>query len=216
MLGQGNTPFHTMPKGPPTHSSSHSLAADRAWAQGSLGPFYKSGAPDKGHGLPGSMVVLGYPGDLLKLEIEIVDTLGHYVYGSTVEIWHSDEKGVYDMTGYKYRAIWHTGGTHAGIDVVTALPGVVTFDGRKIYRHVHLLITPPDPGPASRHIEDLRTELKLVLPPWTDTPADIGPVEDQRQIRYLGGPYHQGFGSNQWYLAKARIVLKNVLDGTQD
>src|SRR5947208_3367909 len=120
------------------------MTADHAWAQGSLGPFYKGGAPDLGDGLPGYMFKPSFSGDLLKLEIEIIDTLGHYVYGTKVEIWHCDENGVYDNTGYKYRAIWHTSGLHAGIDVTTALPGTATFNGQKIYRHVHLLITPLD------------------------------------------------------------------------
>lgn len=185
-----------------------------AWAQGDIGPFHKSGAPDKGNGLPGSMVDPSYPGDLLKLEIEIIDTLGHYVYGSTIEIWHCDENGIYDETGFKYRAIWHTSGLHAGIDVVTALPGITSFHGNRLYRHAHLIVTPPEP--AARHVVDLRTELKLMLPPWIDTPADIGPIADPREITYLAGPYNRGFGANQWYIARARIVLKNALDGTAE
>jgi len=186
------------------------MRTQEPWAQGGLGPFYKRGAPDKGDGLPGYMFDSSYTGDLLKLEINVQDTTGHYVYGSTIEIWHCDENGVYDMDGYKYRAIWHVAGIHSGIDVTTVLPGIATYEGRQIYRHVHLSVTPPsESGPWF----NWNGELKLVMPPWTDTPDEIGPVDDPREITDLVGPRTGGFGPNTWYRAKATIVLENVNDG---
>ena len=184
-----------------------------AWTQGALGPFFKAGAPDKGDGLPGYMFDSNYKGDLLKLEINVRDTSGAYVHGSTIEIWHCDENGVYDETGYKYRVIWHTAGTHAGIDVTTAFPGIATYNGKQIYRHVHMIVTPPLPKPGvEAHIVDLRCELELMLPPWTDTLAEIGLVDDARNTIRLGGPNTGGFGTQKWYLAKTTIILDNVFD----
>jgi hypothetical protein len=181
-----------------------------AWTNTGEGPFYVPGAPDKGDGLGASMVDPSYTGDLLKLEINVRDQTDAYVYGSTIEMWHCDENGVYDMEGYKYRAVWHTAGIHAGIDVVTALPGIATYQGKQIYRHVHLRIKPPASAQVAAefpYILNFTGEIELMLPPWTDDPDKIESQDDKRNIIRLAGPEIGGFGTQKWYLAKATVIL---------
>jgi hypothetical protein len=175
------------------------------WAQGNRGSFWRAGAPDVGVGLPGHMHDPDYTGQLLKMEIRIRDSQGNFVAASKIEIWHADQNGHYDESGYNYRRIWHVGGVHAAIDVTTALPGIVIFNGQPKYRHVHLEVTPPQPyRGGTNNISDWRGEILLQLPPWTDAPP---PTPDSRQIGQLGGPNNIGFGGRPWYLLKKTIIV---------
>src|SRR4051812_16966963 len=64
-----------------------------------LGPFYKKRAPDTR--------VLRTNGDVgmpLAVQGRIVDTRGEAVPDATVEIWHADHGGHYDLAGYRFRA----------------------------------------------------------------------------------------------------------------
>ena len=175
------------------------------WAQGSLGIFWLPGAPDAGDGLPGYMMDPAFPGPLLKMELRIIDSQGNNAYGSTIEVWHADENGHYDPSGYTYRRLWHTAGIHAEIDVATALPGIVVYNGQPVYRHIHLQVEPPQPyRGAYNNIADWRGEIRLQLPPWTDP---VPPLDDPREVVKLAGPYTAGFGGRTWYLLEATIVL---------
>jgi len=182
------------------------MAYHQPWAQGERGPFWRRGAPKGGNGLPGSMYESDYRGELLKMELRVIDSAGNNVYGGEIDVWHADENGHYDDTGYKYRRLWQVGGTHAEIDVTTALPGIVTYNGRRLYRHVHLEVLPPQPYRGRTHnIAGWLGEILLQLPPWNDTPPQ---QPDPRTIAQLSGPYTQGLGTRSWYLLKKTIVLE--------
>src|SRR6516162_2037477 len=64
-----------------------------------LGPFYKKGAPNKAN-----LRVAREPGLPLRISGKVLDTRGEPVHGARVELWHADQKGVYDLQGYRYRA----------------------------------------------------------------------------------------------------------------
>lgn len=63
-----------------------------------LGPFYKKGAPNKAN-----LRVAREPGLPLHISGKVLDTRGEPVHGARVELWHADQKGIYDLQGYRYR-----------------------------------------------------------------------------------------------------------------
>lgn len=64
-----------------------------------LGPFYKKGAPN--------VRVLRQPTDPglpLRVLGKVVDPNGEPLSNATVELWHADFYGLYDLEGFRYRA----------------------------------------------------------------------------------------------------------------
>jgi len=182
------------------------MAFQEPWAQGELGPFWRRGAPKGGNGLPGNMYESGYQGNLLRMRLRVIDSAGSNVYGGEIDIWHADENGHYDDTGYRYRRLWQVAGTHAEVDIVTAFPGIVNYQGRLLYRHVHLYVRPPQrSGNRTRHVISWAGEILLQLPPWNDAPP---PQADPRTIAQLSGPHTEGLGTRTWYLLQKTIVLE--------
>jgi protocatechuate 3,4-dioxygenase beta subunit len=181
------------------------MAFQEPWAQGERGPFWRHGAPKGGVGLPGSMTESSYRGDLLRMMFRVIDSAGYNVYGCEIDIWHADENGIYDDTGFRYRRLWQAGGTHADVDIVTALPGIVNYQGRLLYRHVHLDVRPPRSGNVTRHVLSWAGEILLQLPPWNDTPPRQA---DPRTIAQISGPYTEGLGTRTWYRLSKTIVLE--------
>ena len=97
-----------------------------------LGPFYKKRAP-------GTRVLRtnGDPGMPLAVKGRIVDTRGEAVPDATVEIWHADHGGHYDLAGYRFRAkvpIDKSG----GYQFDTIMPGHYPD---RVCQHVHYLVT---------------------------------------------------------------------------
>ena len=121
-----------------------------------LGPFYKKGAPNKAN-----LRVAREPGLPLRISGKILDTRGEPVHDARVELWHADQKGIYDLQGYRYR-------TKLALDsatdyqVETIMPG--HYAARPV-QHVHYLITAPGCKP-------LITQLYFATDPVFDGDPD--------------------------------------------
>jgi maleylacetate reductase len=103
-----------------------------------LGPFYKKRAPDTR--------VLRTNGDVgmpLAVKGRIVDTRGEAVPDATVEIWHADHGGHYDLTGYRFRAKVPIDSS-GGYQFDTIMPGHYPD---RVCQHVHYLVIAPGHKP---------------------------------------------------------------------
>ena len=96
-----------------------------------LGPFYKKRAP-------GTRVLRtnGDAGMPLAVKGRIVDTRGEAVPDATVEIWHADHGGHYDLAGYRFRAKVPI--DSGGYQFDTVMPGHYPD---RVCQHVHYLVT---------------------------------------------------------------------------
>lgn len=148
-----------------------------------LGPFYKRKAPERTN-----LRVPGDPGMPLAISGQIVDTRGEVLQGASIEIWHSDHLGHYDVDGYRYRALMHAGGK--GEYAFTSLmPGHYPD---RVAQHVHYLVQAPGHKPLATqlyfatdpvfkgdpdknfHVDPLCTSRELVRPVLlTGDPKDI-------------------------------------------
>lgn len=103
-----------------------------------LGPFFRKGAPNQS-----ALRAPGAPGFPLRVSGNVSNTKGQKVPGAIVELWHADEKGLYDVQGYKYRTRLEIG-SNSLYTVETILPG--HYDDRPA-QHIHYLITAPGHKP---------------------------------------------------------------------
>jgi len=99
-----------------------------------LGPFYKKGAPN--------VRVLRQqsdPGFPLRVNGRVVDTRGEPLPNASVELWHADFYGLYDIEGYRFRANLQPGraGDYA---LETIMPG--HYPDRPA-QHIHYLVSAP-------------------------------------------------------------------------
>jgi catechol 1,2-dioxygenase len=116
-----------------------------AWQQGEqqaskptpaevLGPFYRKGAPNT--------AILHKPGDPgfpLQVTGVVRNTRGEKVPGVTIEVWHSDHAGLYDVLGYRHRAKLLVEEA-SEYKLKTILPG--HYSDRPA-QHIHYLISAP-------------------------------------------------------------------------
>jgi protocatechuate 3,4-dioxygenase beta subunit len=103
-----------------------------AWNE--LGPFYKKRAPN------GTQLrAAGDPGLPLAVKGQVFDTRGNLLPGATLEIWHTNNAGQYDLDGYHYRAtlVADTAGAYAFDSV---MPGHYPS---RVCQHVHYLVNAP-------------------------------------------------------------------------
>src|SRR5436190_17282244 len=63
-----------------------------------LGPFYRKGAPRTTR-----LRTTGDRGMRLSVSGRVFDTRGDVLPGATLEIWHTNDAGQYDLSGYHYR-----------------------------------------------------------------------------------------------------------------
>src|SRR5258708_17895185 len=99
-----------------------------------LGPFFRKGAPDNR-----ILRAPGDPGFPLKVAGRVLNTKGHLVQGSKIDLLHADHAGRYDTRGYRYLAKISPGAK--GIyDVETVMPG---HYADRPAQHIHYLITAP-------------------------------------------------------------------------
>jgi protocatechuate 3,4-dioxygenase beta subunit len=115
-----------------------------AWAQASasktpthwneLGPFYKRHAPATIH-----LRRPSDPGFPLSVSGRVVDTRGEPLPGATLEIWHADHHGRYDLDGYRFRTTL-TADASGQYAFDSVMPG--HYPGR-VCQHVHYLVTAP-------------------------------------------------------------------------
>ena len=100
--------------------------------ENALGPFYKKHAPDTR-----TMRIAGDPGMPLAVSGGVFSTRGEALLEATVEVWHTDNRGRYDIDGYRYRSRFKpaAGGTYAFDSI---MPGHYPD---RVCQHVHYLVT---------------------------------------------------------------------------
>jgi len=113
-------------------------APRRATPIDQLGPFYKRGAPNS--------AVLRAPGDPglpLAVSGSVFNTRGETLPGAKIEVWQTDHAGLYDLSGYRYRAtlIAGSGGRY---DFQSVVPGHYPA---RLCQHIHFVVTAPGQKP---------------------------------------------------------------------
>jgi maleylacetate reductase len=145
-----------------------------------LGPFYKKRAPDAR-----MLRTKGDVGMPLAVSGRIIDTRGEAVSDATLEIWHTDHGGHYDLAGYRFRARLPTD-AKGGYQFDTIMPGHYPD---RVCQHVHYLVTAPGHKP-------LVTQLYFATDPvfegnphknFTKDPL-IGSLELVRPVTIGGDP----------------------------
>jgi protocatechuate 3,4-dioxygenase beta subunit len=99
-----------------------------------MGPFYRRGAPSRS--------MLRTPGDLglpLTVRGTVYDTRGEARPDATVEIWQTNHQGVYDLEGYRYRALLQAD-PKGGYQIQTVMPGHYPD---RVAQHIHYLVKAP-------------------------------------------------------------------------
>jgi protocatechuate 3,4-dioxygenase beta subunit len=127
-----------------------------------LGPFYKKLAPDTR--------MLRTKGDIgmpLAVTGRILDTRGEAVRDATVEIWHADHVGHYDLAGYRFRAKVPLD-ADGRYQFDTIMPGHYPD---RVCQHVHYLVTAPGHKP-------LVTQLYFATDPVFDGNPDKNFTKD--------------------------------------
>ena len=147
-----------------------------------LGPFYVQGAPE----FPlGADISEGLAGDRLLIEGNVKNTAGDPIGGATIDIWHSDPDGYYDVQGPADAPLNMRGRLHADAagnfwcrTIVPApypIPNdgpvgqMLEHQGRHPYRpaHVHFMI-------AADGYETLTTHVFLSHSPYLDSDVVFG------------------------------------------
>jgi protocatechuate 3,4-dioxygenase beta subunit len=131
--------------------------SDRApTAPAELGPFYKRHAPgDK------MLRVATDPGLPVIVEGRVFTTRGETLAGATLEIWHADHAGHYDVRGDRFRATLTTN-AEGRYDFSSVMPGHYPA---RVCQHVHYLVTAPGCKP-------LVTQLYFATDPAFDGDPD--------------------------------------------
>jgi len=103
-----------------------------------IGPFYKKGAPDTPN-----LRDPRDPGLPLSVTGGVYNTKGDILHEATLEVWHADHLGRYDIEGYRYRAKLHPDakGNYAFNSV---MPGHYPD---RVCQHIHYLVTAPGHQP---------------------------------------------------------------------
>ncbi len=99
-----------------------------------LGPFFRKGAPNNT-----ALRIAGEPGFPLRVSGKVYNTAGQKVQGVRIDLWHADYKGLYDVSGYRYRTKLDVESA-SEYTVETILPG--HYDDRPA-QHIHYMITAP-------------------------------------------------------------------------
>jgi protocatechuate 3,4-dioxygenase beta subunit len=105
-----------------------------------LGPFYTAGAPVisnnqlAGTSEPGTRLILS--GQVRNLDCSLV------IANASIDIWHANDAGQYDTSGYNLRGITFSNGQGFYL-FETILPGKYLNGSKYRPRHIHVKITPP-------------------------------------------------------------------------
>ena len=97
-----------------------------------LGPFYKRRAPGTN-----MLREPGDPGMPLVITGQVFNTRGEAIPEATVEIWQTNNLGLYDLDGYRYRAKLTTS-AEGMYDFSSVMPGHYPA---RVCQHVHYLVT---------------------------------------------------------------------------
>jgi protocatechuate 3,4-dioxygenase beta subunit len=95
-----------------------------------LGPFYKRQAPHTA-----ALRRPGDPGLPVTVRGQVFDTRGNTLPGANVEVWQTDHSGLYDIDGYRYRAMYLCD---------SVMPGHYPD---RVCQHIHYLISAPGHKP---------------------------------------------------------------------
>ena len=145
-----------------------------------LGPFYKKRAPEAR--MLRMKTDAGMP---LAVAGRIIDTRGVAGRDATLEIWHADHGGHYDIAGYRFRAKLPLD-AEARYQFDTVMPGHYPD---RVCQHVHYLVTAPGHKP-------LITQLYFATDPVFDGDPDKNFTKDPlirsrelvRPVRITGDP----------------------------
>lgn len=145
-----------------------------------LGPFYKKRAPEAR--MLRMKTDAGMP---LAVAGRIIDTRGEAVRDATLEIWHADHGGHYDIAGYRFRAKLPLD-AEARYQFDTVMPGHYPD---RVCQHVHYLVTAPGHKP-------LITQLYFATDPVFEGDPDKNFTKDPliqsrelvRPVRITGDP----------------------------
>jgi protocatechuate 3,4-dioxygenase beta subunit len=96
-----------------------------------LGPFYKRKAPETRN-----LRIAGDPGMPVAISGQVLDTQGYVLHDATIEVWHSDHLGHYDLEGYRYRALMKPD-EKGGYAFASIMPGHYPD---RVAQHVHYLV----------------------------------------------------------------------------
>jgi protocatechuate 3,4-dioxygenase beta subunit len=99
-----------------------------------LGPFYKRDAPKVTR-----LSQTGDPGLPLHVTGQVFNARGDVFPGATIEIWHADHEGHYDLRGYRFRSTL-TSGEDGKYEFTSVMPGHYPA---RVCQHVHYLVTAP-------------------------------------------------------------------------
>ena len=110
-----------------------SLQAHAPTPSNTLGPYYKKGAPRRER-----LIEHNDPGTPLLVAGHVLSTSGQPLPGATIEVFHSDHQGDYDLEGFRYRAQVPVHGS-GEYRYETIVPG--QYGGRA--QHIHYVITAP-------------------------------------------------------------------------
>jgi len=99
-----------------------------------MGPFYKKRAP-----ATTMLRAAGDAGMALSVSGRVITTHGEPVRDARIEIWQANDGGLYDLDGYRFRALLSP--TRAGdYAFESIIPGHYPA---RVARHVHYLVTAP-------------------------------------------------------------------------
>ncbi len=112
-----------------------------AWNE--LGPFYRRQAPRTAH-----LRAPGDPGLPVAVSGQVFDARGSLLDGATLEIWHANHLGHYDIEGNRYRTTLVA--DHSGkYSFDSVIPG--HYPGR-VCQHIHYLVTAPGHKPLTTQL----------------------------------------------------------------
>ena len=98
------------------------------------GPYYTPNTPART-----SFIEEGMGGTRIRLSGQVLDTRCQPVAQALIDLWHCDDQGVYDNTGYRLRGHFFSDENGAW-QVDTIVPGL--YPGRT--RHFHVRVQPPN------------------------------------------------------------------------
>lgn len=144
------------------------IAALPVTPRNELGPFYRRGAPSDA-----KLRHSSDPGLPLDLAGRVLNTSGEPLAGATIELWHADHGGRYDVDGNRFRAKLITG-ADGSYRVSTVMPGHYPD---RVCQHVHFIVT-------ARQHTTLVTQLYFA----SDPVFDGDPQANFERDPFIGNP----------------------------
>lgn len=173
-----------------------------------FGPFFVHDAPQIGYG---EDIAQGAPGEPCWVEGQVIDTLGHPIRGTAIEVWEADEDGLYDVqyddgrTAGRARLTVDADGRYGFWSVKPAaypIPGdgpvgeLLTATGRSPMRpaHIHFMVSAPGHRTLVTHVflaggahleNDAVFGVKeSLIEPFTEQPPGVGPAGRKLEGRW--------------------------------